>query len=309
MDPHIRWLRRYVLGRILTRMMVEGATAAVIGASLGLAVGLDPPAAMMAALAIAQLTWIVRLGVAIWFNPVNHRYLSAWDDQSQYLLPSPPSESAERPLDADLGRLGLCHLVRLDRPDIPTDGYEIYASGSRLVLAAVGAGGRQCAILSRLSDGRLLVTSAEVVPPYTGVMINLAFERSPSELVLRHIETLSRLRNEGLSALPSGYDLVIDQLRSEWAAWDELGPFIGPLLAVDPRRQPHLLQARVPADLLWRRSSAPTTDGVVRHRFVGPTVPAPLGSATGKGRGVVVHVEVPRPAAISTGGPLHTGSG
>ncbi len=309
MDPHIRWLRRHVLARVLTRLVVEGAVVAVLGSATGVLLGLDPLTAIMASVVAAHLYSLLRLGVAIWCNPVNHRYLSRWEDHSQHLRPSPPTKSAERPLDADLGRIGLRHLVRLDRSDMATDGYEVYASGSRLVLAAVGAGGGQCAILSRLSDGRLLVTSPDLVPPSHGVMINLAFEGSPSELVLRHIETLTRLRHQGLSTLPAGYDLLIDQLRLEWQAWDELGPIIGPLLAIDPRPQPHLLQARVPADLLWRRSSAPTTNGVVRHRFVGPAVQASPGAPLGGARSVVVEIEVPRPGPATGLVGLHVGPG
>ncbi len=99
---------------------------------------------------------------------------------------------------------------------------------------------------------------------------------------------------------------MTDQLRCEWEAWDRLGPFLGPFLAVDPRPQPHLLMVRLPNPLpnrLLEDSSPLDVQRFVRYRFrrswadqsvraVGMAETAGVGMTGGPG--VEVCVDVPQ---------------
>lgn len=265
MDPHVRWLRRFVLSRAVARVVAEAVAIAVAALAVALVIGVDPVVGIVLSAVVAQLFAASRLGAAILANPVNHRYLMAWPDDADRLQPTTDRGRAPGPLDASLAGDGLHHLVTLesfdpkhaDRPDRrqAIDRHEVYASPCRLVVATVGAEDRPFTVLSRLADGRLLVTSAEMVPPHCGLVINLSRRGSPAELILSHVEALDELRRRGLPAVRAGHEVVIDQLHLEWLSWNQLGPFVGPLLAVDPRRQPLLLQVRPSRGVLWDRSA------------------------------------------------------
>ena len=161
-----------------------------------------------------------------------------------------------------LGELGLQPFACLGRSE-PAALIPVYASTARLVFAAATPEGEPFVVLSKLSDGRILVTTREFVPPHERVVLNQNRRQSLGGLIESHVEMLDILRRMGLHVVESSSDVVVDQLRFEWEAWDHLGPFFGPLLAVGRRPKPFVLQARVSEEALWTRTSAQ------RRRLVG----------------------------------------
>ncbi|MEL6985696.1 MAG: hypothetical protein AAFO29_24920, partial [Actinomycetota bacterium] len=66
------------------------------------------------------------------------------------------------------------------------------------------------------------------------------------------------LREAGVEAIDTTVDDVLALADDEWRGWQEIGPFVGPLVAVGWRRWPRLaLQVDVPDELIWQRSTVP----------------------------------------------------
>ncbi len=260
MDTHARWLRRFLVGRIASRLFVESAVVAAVALSAALAVELDTVVGVLVAVAAAQAFAFARVVSAVMLNPVNHRYLSRWEDTAHRLQPVDADDLGEGPLDASLVAMGFGPLTRLARPEAADSGFDVYASSARLVVVSASRDGEPLVIVSRVSDGRILITTRELVPPHTGVIVNQNRRATMADLIESHVEMLEVLRRQGLHVVEAGHEIVVDQVRLEWQAWDHLGPFIGPFLAVGRRPKPLVLQARVPEHVLWERtatSSAP----------------------------------------------------
>lgn len=265
MDPHIRWLRRFVLTQVVERVLVE---AALIGVAVGGLAVLDgssrPEAALLAAIAAAT-TGVLRVTLAVGTNPINHRYLLRWTD------PTTRIQVAARPTagdDPELNGVPLQFLVRLERSDSADDdggqpgpGVEVFrAERARLLLARSDDG--ELTALSRLADGRALVTSDGFLPPVETLVVHRAEPGRGQDPVARvvaaHLDHLLQLRRAGIEAVGIEPGAVVALLRTEWEAWQQLGPIVGPLVALGPRRALRLsLQVDVPPELVLDRTTRP----------------------------------------------------
>ncbi len=334
MDPHVRWLRRLVLSCVATQLVIEGVLVGLVVALLAMRASVDGPMVVVLAVVLGQGFAVARLVAGLLFNPVNHRFLMGWlskrDGAADQLAPAPhgpgrepdtldTQTDIETGLDRGIGdilaRLDFEPVVRLadrlDPIDAGTDGdgshgedpdhpagdhYDVYASPCRLIIALEGPG-QPLVVLSTLSDSRLLVTATETVPPNVGLVANLSEAEGPNELILDHLDRLDLLRDRSLVAVGSGPESVVDFLRLEWDSWNQLGPFIGPFLAIDARPQPHLLQVRIPGQALWDRTAGSPVDRVVHYRFRSPAI----AHVEEPKAGPDVLVEVPRaPRASAT---------
>ncbi|MGI9598448.1 MAG: hypothetical protein ACR2QK_19945 [Acidimicrobiales bacterium] len=282
MDPHVRWLRRHLISRVLGRLAVETAIVVAVTGLVTARAGVGPLLVGVTAVVGGHLFALARLSAAIVFNPINHRYLTRWLANDGGVRPrqvTATDQRGETALHSELAEIGLRPLLTLGSPEHGSL-YELHASPSRLIVTATASShsaggssavaGRSLTALSRLADGRVLVTSPEVIPPHRALLINRSGDPEPTELVLDHLDRLDLLQQQGLVAVGAGHDVVTDQLRFEWEAWNELGPFVGPLLAVDTRRQLHLLQVPVSAGQLWSRTTEAAVEQFVRHRFRAP---------------------------------------
>lgn len=281
MDLHILWLRRFVIGRVLVRLVAE-STALAFGVGAVLAVsGVDWLGVVAVSLLTAPIHVVFRVGTAITSNPLDHRFLMAWRDQSSALEPMPEAGRDTQPHDRILAGIGLEPLARLGINDgvATTVAYEVYRSPSKLVLVTVEAESGLTMALSRMTDDRILVTCEDFTPPGVEVLVNTApkvGEDDPNaiaDLVMHHVGRLDELKNMGLLSVPAGPELVAEQVRLEWRGWQFIGPFVGPLLAIDQRRIPHLLRVQPPRHELWERGLATETRHFIRYRFKGPTPP------------------------------------
>lgn len=278
MDPHLRWLRRLVVARTAERLVIE---AGIVGLAVAVGAGAAGWAPAMVALTVVVAvpsTVLARLGLALTTNPITLRYLLWWTDPSVRLQPSKRTGPA-RPEDAVASELqsgSFAFLVRLERQDggpvegpNQTDGQadsgeddgptgiEVYrAEGGRLIVTR--SDDDEVTVISRLADGRTLVTSAGFVPPTAALLVQRGGARPgqiPTDTLIEHVERLLDLREAGVEAVVTGVDDVIDLVRAEWEAWQEIGPFIGPLIAIGWRRWPRLsLQVEVPDQLVRARA-------------------------------------------------------
>ncbi len=268
MDPHLRWLRRLVIARAAERLAIE-ATVVGGGAALGAAArGWRPAEVLATFVTLAVITATLRFGLALSTNPVNHRYLLQWTDPSIRLLqvgarsdPGPSDDPVTRELEAGSFRF----LARLERSDTQstgeagearTDGLDVYrADGGQLVVTR--SDDDEITVVSRLDDGRSVVTSAGFIPPTDHLLVQRAGGgpgQIPTDALIGHVERLLILRTEGIEAVATEVDDVIDLAHAEWEAWQEIGPFVGPVLAVEPTRRPRLaLQVAVPDELIRDR--------------------------------------------------------
>lgn len=281
-----------VLSRVLAETVVFGAAVAAWARTTDLEVAVS---AILVVLA-GQSFVVVRIGAAMTFNPVSHRYLMGWLSKPDGLLdrlrPTEGGPSDGGGLETVLTDIGLRPSAGLDWPDdeataagenaeteaSPDPWSRIYTSASRLILVTVGQSGQPLTALSRLDDGRVVVSSSSFIPPNRAVLFNQVSAKRPAPLLAAHIDRLEELRTQGLVAVAAGHDLVIDQLRHEWDSWNQLGPFLGPFLAVDARPQPHLLQVRPPPDELWQQAATMKVERLVRHRFHSPVSGRPESS-------------------------------
>lgn len=314
MDPHIRWLRRYVVSRVVERVAVE---AGLIGVAVGLAADLDgsSPAEAGALAVIAAVTiTVLRVLLAVGTNPINHRYLLRWTDPSSRLRIAPgPRPNDTRSDDARTHEVGLPFLLRLERADDRTDdqvdgpgderfdeeagpGIDVFkVEGTRLIVARSDDG--ELSALTRLSDGRALVTSHGFVPPMENLIVQrIEGRRGTTEaLVSTHVAGLRQLRHRGIDAVGTDPGAVVALLRTEWEAWQQLGPVIGPLVAMGPRRTIRLgLQVDVPAAMILDR----TANARLGRMGDRPATAEPPPSTTGGDIG----------SGASTGSGIDTGS-
>ena len=115
-------------------------------------------------------------------------------------------------------------------------------------------------VVSRLADGRTVVTSAGFIPPTRRLLVQRAGGgpgQIPTDALINHVERLLTLRAEGIEAVATEVDDVIDLARAEWDAWQEIGPFVGPLLAIESSGRPRLgLQIEISDALIRDRTGA-----------------------------------------------------
>jgi len=275
MDPHIRWMRRFLLSRVAARVSVEATVAGACAGAGAWYTGSAAVVSIVLGLLVGQALGGLRLALAVLGNPVNHRYLMAWANPAGRLRPVPAPGPANPRVATSLTDHGFEHVLRLEsggdhpideRPDPPgegcdgsgPDGIDVFRAASGLVLVAAADDG-ETTVLSELSDGRTVVTSAGFVPPRNGVVVGRHRRAEPLDLVMTHVERLEVLRATGAHTVAAGPGLVLDQIRAEWDSWQELGPFIGPLVATgEGRRNPLLLQVRIPEWSVWDRTRSST---------------------------------------------------
>lgn len=281
MDPHLRWLRRLVIARTAERLATE-AVAVGVAIALG-AVALDwhPADVVTMGFVATTATAILRLALAVATNPVNHRYLLRWTDPSERLGVVDDAVPDDDEVTRELQAGSFAFLARLagSDPELRLDVHR--AEGGRLVVSRSEDG--EITVLSRLEDGRLLATSAGFIPPTAQLLAQRAGGRPgqiPTDAIIVHVEGLLSLRAAGVEAVTTSIDDVAALLRTEWEAWQELGPVVGPLIAVGWRRRPHLaLAVEVPdrpiTDLLSiRESSVDATPGATQARKRAESPPA-----------------------------------
>lgn len=266
MDPSLLWLRRHILVRAAERAAIETVIATGLVAGALIVVGVTPIDAAAVAIPAGPLLIALRLVAALATNPVGHRFLSAWTDPTDNLEVVSRAEDEPGADQAMIDELGFRFVMGLARSDerrsadgTTGDRIDLYrGGGGRVLLGRDGVG--ELTALSRLSDGRLLVTSSGLVPPRSGLVVNHVDRGPVDHLVEAHGRRLVELAGAQIDARPTWPDAMVELLGLEWDAWFQLGPVVGPLLAMERRRRPSArFEFRVDPDLIWARSRDPHT--------------------------------------------------
>jgi hypothetical protein len=246
MDLHVMWFRGRIIRRIgaklalvATVLTVATAVAAWAGAGTG------PAASAGLGVLVGATVSLGWLALAIFTNPIDHRYLRAYLDEDVEVrvpetspLPPPLTEGKTRPVFSLHDRTGdavVCSVYSAGH---------IIASRSGVTDATV--------LYSRLVDGRTVVTDTQLSVPRSGCIANLCRGGDLAALAECHQELLDTLANAGLLIDPSpDPKIVVEHLCAEREAFRQLGSILGCFVAVDGRRTAMDLTVDIdPAELL-----------------------------------------------------------
>lgn len=266
MDPQLRWLRRFVVARTAERVAAEATLVAVLATIGAVGAGASAMGVLLTPIVVAPATAALRIGLALTTNPITARYLLQWTNPSVRLHSAAVDQpmAPDDPVTRELRTGSFAFLTRLERSDAPAVGLEVSRAEGGQLLVTRGDDG-EITVLSRLDDGRLLATSSGFVPPTERLVTQRGGDRPgqiPTDTLIEHVERLLTLREAGVEAIDTTVDDVLALADDEWRGWQEIGPFVGPLVAVGWRRWPRLaLQVDVPDELIWQRSMPATAAG------------------------------------------------
>lgn len=274
MDEALRWLRRYILVRATERAVAEATVIGLVAGTVAGFLGASAFETVLLGLVAGPVGATLRVLGALATNPVSHRYLLEWSDPSGLLRVAQTDQQGSGEAGPGIdqrqpevwldGASGFRFMLRLDLPE-SAGGVDLFRhiSGQVMVIAGdrCGAGDRtlgdrDLTLLSKLSDGRLVVTSTALFPPRAGLLVNQVDSGQMLRLVASHRERLIGLVAGGASVTPTWPESVTDLFRLEWEGWQDLGPFAGPLVAVQPSGSDWArLQVQVPPEALWRHGA------------------------------------------------------
>ncbi len=284
MDRQIQWLRRYVVWRVLRRLTLDAVLTAVLVTGAVIAIGTSWPTAVLGGVVAAQCVGAGRLIAALLTGPVDAGYLVTWENAVEDLQPRQSAGRPETEITDSLQQTEFRFLTVLGWGEgAADDGYALYGLDSELLLICVGLDDEPMVVLSRLTDGRILLTTSETVPSLESMVVKRSESATVELLIASHAEAIAQLRLSGVNLTRVGPEVVAQYLRIEWEAWDQMGPFVGALIAIAPGRQPLSLGVRLPADQLWSRaiSNRPSQAGpaIAAPQINASAVPAPVVAA------------------------------
>ncbi len=253
-----------MLRAVSRRLLAEAALLIVVGgivitASAGLS-----PSLLGALLAGGALWAALRAFTAAMSNPLSRRYLRSYVRQS-FVFEMAPLEPVERAPVAVLGRFGFQRAGAIrDREGNPSLDFELLTVPSRLVCAAVGRAPGSTVLLSRLDDGRLLVTTTLLVPPGRGLVVNVVTDADEGALAVAHQSALSRADVYGIHAAATPPAAFLDLVRLEREAYRALGLWCATFLDLSGRGANGRLLVPIPVADVLDRSLAGTGGPPVR---------------------------------------------
>lgn len=260
----IRWLRRLVLRAVSRRLLAEAALLIVVAGLVATAtIGFDPQ--VLGALLAGGVLWgALRALTAAMSNPLSRRYLRSYVRQS-FVFEMAPLEPVERAPVTVLGRFGFQRAGAIrDRAGNPSLSFELLTVPSRLVCAAVGHAPGSTVLLSRLNDGRLLVSTTLLVPPGRGLVVNVVPDADEGALAVAHQSALSRADAYGVRAVATPPAAFLDLVRLEREAYRALGLWCATFLDLSGRGANGRLLVPVPLADVLERSLAGTGGPPVR---------------------------------------------
>lgn len=231
MDLHVLWTRAQIVQGVVTKLATVGtALAFAIGAAtwFGGDLGFGTSALIGALTAVAVTgCWFV---VALFTNPIDHRYLRAYLAEAVEI---------ERPEQSPLAHHETAggtrhHFDVFDRTaDAPV--CAVYSAG-QIVISRSATGGN-VVLYSRLADGRTVVTDRQWTVPREDCILNVCDGGDLETLAADHRALLDTLSSGGIPVDPRpDPSLVVDHLSSEREAFRQLGSIWGCFLAVDGRQ-------------------------------------------------------------------------
>ncbi len=245
-DPHIRWIRARIV-RTVARLAAAGWAVVAVAATGGLHWLRDlrwpvavPVGALLALAPVALL--LVR---AVLANPFSVGWLRARRQANRRLELGRAGDLAP-----PLGRSVTAVAAAWDRGDPPRPVVDLYR-GPGGVLVARYRGEGWLSVLSRLHDGRILITDAASPVPHSRLVVNLVPDGDLGSLLARHGEVAAALGAGGQPGQQTDPSLYLELRAVEEAALAQLGPRLAPFFnPFPPARRLRFLGPLPPAALL-----------------------------------------------------------
>jgi hypothetical protein len=235
MDRHVRWLRDLTIRSVGERLLLEAGTVATMLAVILQVRGVSIALALLGSLLGAQLVVATRLTATVAVNSRRTAYLtraSQLDITTLELAPigNQHAETGSILAHHDLWPLGQLQInATSDEP-----GVAVFQTTSRVALAIAGPAVEPM-LISRLNDGRIVVTSSDFVMPNEMLVVNRHARSTTDALVRLHAQAIHWLSRRWLVPVASGPELAVDLLVLEKQSFADPGPVLGPLVELSER--------------------------------------------------------------------------
>lgn len=298
MDRHVRWFRREVAVGVGQRLAAESVIAAIASLGLLLASGAGILLAIMVGIVAFPTFALVRVGLACISNPMTSAYLMRWPHPTGHVQPTEQTNIGSN-VDSDLRALRFVPRGAFNEWGGATT--NLYTrSSSQLIVATTEDD--DVLVLSALADERLVVTCTQLVPPHEQLVVNRVDASDLRTVLGEHVDVIRHLHETSQPAVTAiGMDDVMRFLAIEWDSWDQIGPLLGPFVAIGQKRQPSLLQVRVPNDEILARTGTPEPRVTARRHDATPAI-SPI-DAVAELDGPLDALSEPTPIQAPT--PLH----
>jgi len=274
MDRHVAWLKRVALSRTLVRLTLEAVLAGDL-ALLGLiARGTDRwvaiPWALVAGVAFAILRFVLALNI----NPVSYSFIKRFSEERINHQIEVPLDLVEPTIEDSAASF----LNSVNMEWVATVGddagritpLQIYRTDDRVVLGAIADDGSEPMFLSRLADGRIIVSSTTFMPFRQGLIVNMVRRGRLRTILESHVDALDLAIGSGGELGRVDADAVMHVLSNEQESWMQLGPFVGPFVSVSAKWKPHLLHTRFSPSRMLEMSIAVPVESPVMHLASAP---------------------------------------
>jgi hypothetical protein len=239
MDPHVSWLRRRILGDLIQRV-ASAYGLAVAGCLVVLRLTTDFGVLAMVAWAVVGAQ-VLAAGLVVWAaatNPLSYRYLRHMA-ANPYRLSLVAATSAPPELIEELSAHTLVPLATIwDISDGPQPVSDLFQTPQASVMVARHRALGSLSLLSRLDDGRILVTDPVRTSPHRRLVVNVAPSGDLKALLEGHLHAIDRLKAADclIEAVDAG--LFVEASAIEQEAFDTLGPYLGPFYNLLPEAAP-----------------------------------------------------------------------
>lgn len=289
MDRQVRWFRREIAIGVARRLTAEAVVVGALAVGGSVLAGSQPIVAATAGVLAMILTVFVRFAMALATNPLNSAYLVRWPHPMGDTVPTTQT-NADSTDDAALRSYGFtCRGAFQEWGGAVTN---VYTRDSNQIIVTTGEDGDLLA-LSGLDRDQFVVTTKQLVPPHERLIVNQRRETDVRSVLASHIELMKEQVGSGRAVRTVAFHEVLELLAIEWDSWDQIGPVLGPFVAIGHRPAPSVLQVRVDASEILERTSAPSPKITARRA-------APTAS-----RSVATPTPPPIPAEVVTPPPVH----
>ncbi len=289
MDRQVRWFRREIAIGVTRRLTAEAFLVGALAVGGSILAGSAPISAAVAGVLAMVLVTFTRFGSALAANPTNSAYLIGWPHPSGDTIATPQT-NADSPDDVALRTYGFtCRGAFEEWGGSVTN---VYTRDSNQIIVTTSEDGDLIA-LSGIDHDQFVVTTKQLIPPHERLIVNQRRETDVRSILASHIDLMKEQAAAGRAVRTVRFHDVLELLAIEWDSWDQIGPVLGPFVAVGHRRAPSVLQVRVDATYILERTSEPKPKITARR--------APVADAHAK----AAPTPPPIPTEVVTPPPVH----
>lgn len=253
MPPGSTWLRARMARAVGQRLAAVALVATVVAHSLLLWRTAQSGWWLLAwSILAGQVVVALSVVAAVTANPLGYRFLRRYLEGPTELVPvSLEGECHEHAEPFLTHGFSLAATVR-DGVDEDPAVFDLLQSANGRMVAGVSRTTGDLTVLSALTDGRLLHTSAFLVPPHRHLVVNTAPTLEPIAVLGSHTQALAALDAHGIRPTVTTARAFRDAARSEREAYAALGPVLGAFYDPVPGRVSPATVRVDPAEVLER---------------------------------------------------------